>query len=119
MQKNYKKNFNKDLIKRFTNTYEFCNGDINKCLLLLRKGVYTYEYMGSTKRFDETFLSDKKEFYSSLNTEDITDVDNRHAKRVFKHFNNKNLMIYLFRVIHYYLQMYWKTLKINVLKYMN
>ena len=28
------------LIKKFSNTYEFCNGDINKFILLLRKGVY-------------------------------------------------------------------------------
>ena len=26
---NYNKNCNKKLIKRFANTYEFCNGDIN------------------------------------------------------------------------------------------
>ena len=30
-------------------------------------------------------------FYSSLNKEDITDVDHMHGKRVFKEFNNKNL----------------------------
>ena len=29
-EKNYKKDFDKDLIKRFANTYEFCDGDINK-----------------------------------------------------------------------------------------
>ena len=46
-KKNYEKNFNKDLIKRFANTYEFCNGDLNKFILLLRKGVYSYEYMDS------------------------------------------------------------------------
>ena len=46
-KKNYEKNFNKDLIKRFANTYEFCNGDLNKFILLLRKGVYPYEYMDS------------------------------------------------------------------------
>ena len=39
-KKNYKKDFNKELIKRFANTYEFCNKDINKFILLLRKGVY-------------------------------------------------------------------------------
>ena len=27
-------------IKKFPNTYKFCNGDNNKFLLLLRKGVY-------------------------------------------------------------------------------
>ena len=33
-KKNYKKNFNKELIKRFANIYEFCNEDINKFILL-------------------------------------------------------------------------------------
>ena len=59
--------------------------------MLLRKGVYPYEYMDSWKRFDETSLSDKEGFYRSLNIEDIKDVDYRHAKRVFKNLNNKNL----------------------------
>ena len=53
-EKNYKKNFNKELIKRFANIYEFCNEDINKFILLLRKVVYPYEYMDSCERFDET-----------------------------------------------------------------
>ena len=44
-EKNYTKDFNNVLIKRFANIYEFCNEDINKFLLLLRKGVYLYEYM--------------------------------------------------------------------------
>ena len=88
-KKNY--NFNKELIKRFANIYEFCNEDINKFILLLRKGTYPYEYMDSWERFDETSLLDKETFYSSLNMEDITDVDHRHAKRVFKSLNNKNL----------------------------
>ena len=38
----YKKKFNKDLIKTFKNTYSFCNNDLNKVILLLRKGVYPY-----------------------------------------------------------------------------
>ena len=38
-KKNYKKDFNKELIKRFPNIYEFCNEDINKFILLLRKGI--------------------------------------------------------------------------------
>ena len=41
----YKKKFNKELIKRFSSTYSFCNNGLNKFILLLRKGVYTYEYM--------------------------------------------------------------------------
>ena len=90
-KKNYNKDFNKDLIKRFENTYEFCDREINKFILLLRKGVYRYEYMDSWGKFDETSLPDKEAFYSSLNMEDITDVDHRHAKRVFKSLNNKKL----------------------------
>ena len=52
-KKNYKKDFNKELIKRFANIYQFCNKYINKFILLLRKGVYPYEYMDSWERFDE------------------------------------------------------------------
>ena len=89
-KKNYKKDFNKELIKRFANIFEFCNEEVTKFILLLRKGVYPYEYMDSWERFDETSLPDKKAFYSSLNMEGITGVDYRHAKRVFKNLNNKN-----------------------------
>ena len=78
-------------MKTFASIYEFCNKGVNKFILLLRKGVYLYEYIGSWKRFDETSLPNKDTFYSILNMEDIADVDNRHAKRVFKSFNNKNL----------------------------
>ena len=90
-KKNYKKDFNKELMKRFANIYEFCNKDINKFILLLRKRVYPYEYMDSWERFDETSRPDKEAFYSSIDMENITDANYRHAKRVFKNLNNKNL----------------------------
>ena len=70
-KENYKKDFNKELIKIFANISGFCNGDTNKFILLLRKGVCPYEYMNSWERFDETSLSHKEAFYSSLNLEDI------------------------------------------------
>ena len=41
------------LIKNFPRMYQFCNGDLNKFVLLL-KGVYPYEYMDSWERFNET-----------------------------------------------------------------
>ena len=43
--------------------------------------------MDSWERFDETFLPDIEAFYSSINMEDITDADYRHAKKVFKNLN--------------------------------
>ena len=73
------------------NIYEFCNEDINKFVLLLRKGIYPYEYMDSWERFDETSLPDKEAFYNSLNIENIADIDYRHATRVLKKFKLKNL----------------------------
>ena len=36
-------------------------------------------------------MSSREVFYSSLNVEDITDVDYRHVKRVYWEFNNKNV----------------------------
>ena len=88
-KKNSKKDFHKELMKRFANIYEFCNGDIDKFIFLLRKGFYRYKYMDSLERFHETSLPDKEAFYSNLNMEDTTDVDYGHAKRVFKNLNNK------------------------------
>ena len=60
----YRKKFNKELIKRFASTYEFCNNDLNKFVLLLRKGVYPYEYADTWERFSEISLPSKEDFYS-------------------------------------------------------
>ena len=87
----YKKKFNKDLSKKLKNTYSFCNNDLNKFILLLRKGVYSYEYMDSWERFNETSLPSKEDFYSNLNMEDIDDIDYRHGNNVFKGFKLENL----------------------------
>ena len=87
----YRKKFNKKLIKRFASTYEFCNNYLNKFVLLLRKGVYPYEYMDTRERFNEISLPSKEDFYSNLNMEDISDIDYRHANNVFKRFKLENL----------------------------
>ena len=87
---NFNINFNNKLIDVFSNTYNFCSGDINTFILLLRKGVYPYEYRDSFERCFETSLPDKDAFYSNLNMESITDIDYRHAKNVFNKFDNNN-----------------------------
>ena len=71
--------------------YEFFNKDLNKFILLLRKGGYPYEYMDSWERFNETSLPSKEDFYSNLNTENIDDIDCRHGNNVFKRFELENL----------------------------
>ena len=89
--KNYKIDFDKKLTNKFSSVFIFFKSDINKFILLLRKAVYPYEYMNSWNRFNKTSLPDKKVFYSSLNMENITNIDYRHAVRVFKEFKMNHL----------------------------
>ena len=83
--------FNKNLIKKFKNTYKSFSGDINKFMLLLRKDIYSYEYMDAWNRFNEEKLPEKSYFYSSLSMEEVLEIDYRHANKVFNKFNIKNL----------------------------
>ena len=68
----------RSLIKKFPNVCQFCNEDIIKFVLLLRKGVYPYQCMDSWERFDETELPDEKAFYSEMYLQNITDKDYIH-----------------------------------------
>ena len=74
------------LTEKFSRMYQFCNGDLNKFVLLLRKGVYPYEYMDSWERFNETSLPPEKDFYCELSLEDVSDKDYFHAQKVFEEF---------------------------------
>ena len=47
-----------------------------------RKGVYPYGYMDSWQRFNKTLFPDKRELYSNLTMEDMTDAGYKHSKRV-------------------------------------
>ena len=69
----------KPLIEKFPNTYRLCNNDNNKFILLLRKGVYPYEYIDDWNRFNENILPSKDKFYSNLNMNGISDKDYNHA----------------------------------------
>ena len=65
--------------------------DEDQSNLLLKKGVYPYEYMDSFERFDETMLPPKEKFYSNLIECGITDNEYNHAIHVWNTFNIKNL----------------------------
>ena len=80
-----------EAVKNFPTTYQFYNGDLNKFVLMLKKGVYPYEYMDSWEKFNETSIPDKEVFYSELNSEDITDKDYAHVQKVWEVFEIKNL----------------------------
>ena len=90
-KKRFARQFDKKLTKKFKNTYNFCTGDIDKFMLLLRKGIYPYEYMDDWSRSDEEQLPEKSSFYSNLNMEEISDIDYRHAEKVFNKFSIKKL----------------------------
>ena len=72
-------------------TYKLSNHDINKFIFLFRKVIYPYEYMYERKKFKETSLPEKKDFYNHLNMEDITSAKYTHTKIVCKDFKIKNL----------------------------
>ena len=62
----------RDLKERFPNTYQLCDDDLNKFMLLLRKGVYPYQYTDSWEKFNKTSLPTIEEFYDPFNMEDIS-----------------------------------------------
>ena len=82
--KTYSNKTDEKLKKRFKNTFQFSNNDINKFIFLLRKGVYPYKYMDDWEKFNETTLSEKEKLLSNLNMEDTTVADYMHVKRVVK-----------------------------------
>ena len=72
-------------IKNCPTLYKFCNGDLNKFFLLLRKGIYPYEYIDSQKKFNEKKIPPKEAFYRELNLECISYADYEHVKSYGKH----------------------------------
>ena len=62
--------------------------------LLIRKGVYPYEYMSSWDKFEETELPPRETFYGNLNMSDISDQDYSHAQNVWKGSGIRNMREY-------------------------
>ena len=79
--KRFSEKLEEKLTAKFKNIYRFCNKDIDKFMLLLRKDIHPYEYMDDWSRFDEEQLPGKSDFYSGLNMEEISGIDYRHAKK--------------------------------------
>ena len=59
--------------------------------LLIKKGIYPYEYMHNWNRFNESKLPDKAKFYSKLNMNEVSDKDYEHVRKVWKEFEIKNM----------------------------
>ena len=59
--------------------------------LMIKKGVYCYDYMDSFEKFNETELPSKEDFYSILNDEHISNEDYKHAQTVWQTFKLKTM----------------------------
>ena len=80
-----------ELVKNFPNTFNLCRGNVQKFLLLIRKGVYPYEYMNTMSKFIEKELATIDNFYSKLNSSGISTKDYSHAKNVWQFFKIKDM----------------------------
>ena len=68
--------------------------------MLLRKAVSSYEYIDSWEKLEETSLPHEKNFYSKSNSEDISDYNYEHAKKVWDVFEIKNVWEYYDFYVH-------------------
>ena len=63
--------------------------------LLLRKGVYPYDYTSSWERLAEHQLPAREEFFSKLRQEECSAADYQHAQTVWGRFNCQSLQEYM------------------------
>ena len=76
---------------KYTSKFWKCD---EKFRLMIRKGVYPYEYIAGWKKFEEISLPQKDAFYSRLNTKGISDQDYEHAQQVWDTMEKKTLGCY-------------------------
>ena len=63
----------------------------SKIELVLRKGIYPYDYIDGLHRFDETSLPTPDKFKNKLNDSEISQEDYQHALRVWDELEMKTL----------------------------
>ena len=79
-------------LNEFSEISKFYKDDLLK--LLLRKGVYPYDFVNSLERLNDTSLPPKEAFYSKLNDEHISDSDYEHAQKVWETFGIQSMREY-------------------------
>lgn len=65
--------------------------DNGKLDLVLRKGVFPYDYIDSAARFLETQLPAREAFYSKLTESEVAEEDYNHARKVWSELEIKSL----------------------------
>ncbi|GFU77872.1 uncharacterized protein TNCV_1138801 [Trichonephila clavipes] len=82
----FDKNTKKDEFKYMKHYF-----DSEKIDLLLRKGVFPYDYFDSFEKCKDSCLPPISKFYNKLNEEAISVEDYNHARKVFNEFHLNNL----------------------------
>lgn len=78
----------------FLDQFNFCQNQTDKDLLL-RKGVYPYEWASSIDKLKGAqSIPPRSDFFSHLTQETISEQDYLHAQKVFSHFNCRNMLDY-------------------------
>ena len=72
-----------NLARRGHEFWGFENYNDRQRELLIRKGIYPYEYMDSCDKFEETSLPRIEKSYSNLNMSGVGDEDYEHACKVW------------------------------------
>ena len=86
--------------------------DVEKFKLLLRKGVFPYDFFDGSDKLNETKLPPIEYFFSRLNDCGIEDEDYQHAENVWETFDMKtlgNIMMLALQAIQLNLQMSSRT----------
>ena len=63
--------------------------------LLLRKGVYPYDWVDDWKKFEKTNLPSRESFFNKLRNEACSLEDYAHAEDVWKEFKCTNFLDYM------------------------
>jgi hypothetical protein len=78
-------------LKNFNNLCSNFSIPDEKKKLLIRKGIYPYEYMDGLYRFEETSLPPIEKFYSNLKMDTVKKEDYEFAQTIWKEFNCQTL----------------------------
>jgi len=70
---------------------EFCNLSAENFDLFTRKGIFPYEYIDCVEKLEDTCLSPRELFYSSLTGDTVSEVNYAHAVNVWQRFSFRTL----------------------------
>lgn len=80
--------------KMMITRHEWSHLDSDKLKLLLKKGVYPYDFVDSFEKLKQRFLPPIDAFYNQLTDSNISTEEYEHAKKVWNEFKIENLLQY-------------------------